>query len=146
MTLSVSFQGSGRATGSVNERRVAGAQPRFDIAPELPGKGQDLGNLRLRHRDRGVIRDAIALAPETVEFSDQRRIGLEAVFYGSDRDRVVAGRIGVRAIARGMQGRACHGEGGVVPELKAPFGAQAADAGVSETSIGQREQAGDFLF
>ena len=45
-----------------------------------------------------------------------------------------------------MQGCGGHGEGHVVGELKAPFGAEGTDAGVSEASIGQREQAGDFLF
>jgi len=131
--------------GSVNERRVAGAQPCFHIAPELPGKRQNLGNLRLRHGGRGVIRNAVALAPEPVEFPHQRRVGPEAVFYRLDRDRVVTGRIGVGAITRGVQGRGRHGEGRVVRELEAPFGAQAADAGVSEASVGQREETGDFL-
>jgi len=82
-----------RAAGSVNERRMAGAQPCFDIAPELPGKRQDLGNLRLRHGCRSVIRDAVALAPEGVEFPHQRRVGPDGVFHGFDRDRVMAGRV-----------------------------------------------------
>jgi len=113
--------------------------------PELPGERQYLGRFGLRYRNRGVIRDAVALAPEAVEFADQGRVSPEGVLYRFDSNRVVAGRIGVRTKARGMQGRGRHGEGRVVRELKAPLDAQCADAGVSETSIGQREQAGDFV-
>ena len=79
--------------GSVDESRTTGAQPCFDIAPEPPGKRQHFGNLRLRHRGRCVIRNAVALAPETVEFPSQRCIGPEGVFYGFHRNRVMAGRI-----------------------------------------------------
>ena len=45
-----------------------------------------------------------------------------------------------------MQSRGRHGKRRAIGELKAAFGAHSRDARISETSIGEREQAGDFSF
>lgn len=122
-----------------------GAYPRLDIVPELRRQRQHIGSLFDGHRRRGVVRNPVAFAAICVEFAHQCRIDPNRVLQRLDRNRMVPWNIGVGAIPCGVQGRSCHGKGCVVRELKSPLRAQSANARVSEISIGQREQAGDFL-
>lgn len=121
------------------------AYPRLNIVPELRCQRQHIGSLFGGHRRRGVVRDSVAFAAKCVELAHQCRSDPNGVPQRLDRKRMVPGYIGVGAIPCGVQGRSCHGKGCVVRELKSSFRAQSANARVSEISIGQREQAGDFL-
>lgn len=121
------------------------AYPRLDIVPELPCQHQHIGSLIGGDSRRGVVRYSVAFTAKRVELAHQCRIGPNCMLQRLDRNRMVPGNIGVGAIPCGVQGRSCHDKGGVVCELESSFPAQFANARVSEISIGQREQAGDFL-
>lgn len=133
------------ACPSSYQRSMLGPYPRLDIVPELRRQRQHIGSLIAGHSSRGVVRDSVAFASICVELAHHCRINPNGVFQRRNSNCVVPGNIGVGAIPCGVQSRSCHGKGRIVRELKSSFRAQSANARVSEISIGQREQAGEFL-
>jgi len=127
------------------KRSVFGAYPRLDILPELRRQRQHFGSLLSRYGRGGVIRYPVALAAQRVELAHQRSVDTNGVSQRFDRKRMVPGSIGVGPIPGRVQRRSRHGKGRVVGKLESSFRAQPLNAGVSQISIGQREQSGDFL-
>jgi len=121
------------------------AYPRLDIVPELRCQRQHIGSLFGGHGRRRVVGHPVAFTAKRVELAHQRRIDPNGMPQRLDGKRMMPWNIGVGAIPCGVHGRSSHGKGCVVRELKSPLRAQSANTRVSEISIGQREQAGDFL-